>query len=106
MLMADAHRYGGAWVFYVIAPVMLCGVLACLWLIIRGALGIFGQTPQEVRRTPRREATRPAEEFVFLGEAEARRRQAYAPGISGLRRGGFHDVRSRRSQRQEGEKAA
>src|SRR5215469_2334757 len=106
MLMADAHRYGGAWVFYLIAPVMLCGVLFCLWLIIRGALGVFGQTtPQEVSRT-RREATRAAEEFVFIGEADAKRRLTYGPGISGLRRGGFPNVRSPRSHRQEGEKAA
>jgi hypothetical protein len=46
MLMVEAHQYGGTWVFYVIAPVILCGVVGCLWWIIRGAKAVFGQTPR------------------------------------------------------------
>jgi hypothetical protein len=38
-------QYGGTWAFYVIAPVILCGVVACLWWIVKGAIGVFAQTP-------------------------------------------------------------
>ena len=46
MLVAETHQYGGTWVFYVIAPVILCGVVACLWWIVKGAIGVFGQPPR------------------------------------------------------------
>ena len=46
MLVAEAHQYGGTWIFYVIAPVILCGVVASLWLIVKGAIGVFGQAPR------------------------------------------------------------
>jgi hypothetical protein len=44
MLVVEAHHYGGTWLFYVIAPVVLCGAVASLWWIVKGAIGIFGQT--------------------------------------------------------------
>jgi hypothetical protein len=45
----EAHQYGGTWAFYVIAPLILCGVVASLWLIVKGAIGVFGQTPRGQR---------------------------------------------------------
>ena len=45
MLVEAAHQHGPTWVFYVIAPVILCGVVACLWWIVKGVIGVFGQTP-------------------------------------------------------------
>jgi hypothetical protein len=45
MLVVEAHRHG-TWVFYVIAPVILCGAVACLWWIVRGAIAVFGKTPR------------------------------------------------------------
>jgi hypothetical protein len=47
MLVEIAHRYGGTWVLYVLAPLVLCGVVACLWWIVKGAIGVFGQTPRD-----------------------------------------------------------
>ena len=44
MLVPEVHQYGGTWAFYVIAPLILCGIVASLWLIIKGAIGIFGKT--------------------------------------------------------------
>ena len=49
MLVPEAHHYGGTWAFYVIAPVILCGVVASLWLIVKGAIGVFGQMPRGER---------------------------------------------------------
>ena len=46
MLVPEVHQYGGTWAFYVIAPLILCGVVASLWLIVKGAIGVFGQTPR------------------------------------------------------------
>jgi hypothetical protein len=46
MLVVEAQQYGGTWLFYVIAPVILFGSLACLWWIIKGAFSVFGQKPQ------------------------------------------------------------
>src|SRR5215467_8104363 len=46
MFVPDVHQYGGTWVFYVVAPVVLCGVVACLWWIVKGAIGVFGRTPR------------------------------------------------------------
>jgi hypothetical protein len=38
-MLVESHQYGGGtWAFYVIAPVILCGVVACLWWIVRGAI--------------------------------------------------------------------
>jgi hypothetical protein len=45
----EAHHIGGTWAFYVIAPLILCGVVASLWLIVKGAIGVFGQTPRGER---------------------------------------------------------
>jgi len=45
MLLEATHQYGGTWVFYVLAPVILCGVVASFWLIVKGAIGVFGPTP-------------------------------------------------------------
>jgi hypothetical protein len=33
-----------SWLFYVIVSGTLCGTAASLWLIVRGALGVFGRT--------------------------------------------------------------
>lgn len=49
MLVPEIHPYGETWVFYVITPVILCGVVACLWWIVKGAAGVFGQTPRGER---------------------------------------------------------
>ena len=43
--MLVSHQREGTWLFYVIAPIMLCGVVACLWWIVKGAIGTFGRTP-------------------------------------------------------------
>jgi hypothetical protein len=38
-MLVESHHYGGGtWAFYVIAPVILCGVVACLLWIVRGAI--------------------------------------------------------------------
>ena len=42
MLVSESHQYGGTWVFYVIAPIILLGSIACLWWIVKGAIGVFG----------------------------------------------------------------
>jgi hypothetical protein len=46
MLVTEVHQYGGTWIFYVIAPVILCGVVASLWWIVKGAIGVFGRMPR------------------------------------------------------------
>jgi hypothetical protein len=43
--MGIPHDYGNAWVFYLIAPVILSGILAGMWLIVRGAIGLLEHTP-------------------------------------------------------------
>jgi hypothetical protein len=47
MIMEVPHNYGNSWVFFVIVPIILFGFLACLWLIVRGAIGLFGETRLE-----------------------------------------------------------
>ena len=42
MLIVESHQYGGTWVFYVIAPIILFGSVVCLWWIVKGAIGVFG----------------------------------------------------------------
>jgi hypothetical protein len=44
-MLVEPHHYGGTWVFYVIAPPILCGVVACLWWIVRGVIAVFDPTP-------------------------------------------------------------
>jgi hypothetical protein len=46
MVVVEAHHYGGTWVFYVIAPLILCGAVASLWWIVRGAIALFGEAPR------------------------------------------------------------
>ena len=46
MLVPEIHQYGGSWIMYVIVPVILFGIVASLWLIVRGAIGVFGQRPR------------------------------------------------------------
>jgi hypothetical protein len=67
MLVVQLHQYGGTWVFYVIAPIILCGAVACLWWIVRGAIGVFGQTPHQGHRMPRPEAVRAAPSHQAAG---------------------------------------
>ena len=45
MLVPEVHPYGGTWLFYVIAPVVLCGFVTSLWWIVKGAIGVFGPRP-------------------------------------------------------------
>jgi hypothetical protein len=45
----EAHHIGGTWALYVIAPLLLCGVVASLWLIVRGLIGVLGETPRDER---------------------------------------------------------
>jgi hypothetical protein len=40
------RQSGGTWAAYVIAPVIVCGVVASFWWIVKGAIGVFGQTPR------------------------------------------------------------
>jgi hypothetical protein len=42
MLIVESHQYGGTWVFYVIAPIILFGSVLCVWWIVKGAMGVFG----------------------------------------------------------------
>jgi hypothetical protein len=42
MWLLQSHQSGGTWVFYVIAPIILLGVVACLWWFVRGAIAVFG----------------------------------------------------------------
>jgi hypothetical protein len=49
MLVPETHQYGGTWAIYVIAPLLLGGIVASLWLIVKGAIGVFGQTPRGER---------------------------------------------------------
>jgi len=44
MWVVETHQYGGTWVLYVIAPTILFGVIACVRWIVKGAIGVFGQT--------------------------------------------------------------
>jgi len=46
MLVPETHQHVGTWALYVIAPLILCGFVASLWLIVKGAIGVFGQTPR------------------------------------------------------------
>ena len=49
LVPSEVHPYGGTWALYMIAPVILCGVVASLWLIVKGAIGVFGWTPRGER---------------------------------------------------------
>ena len=66
MLAVEVHQHGGTWVFYVIAPVILCGVVACLWWIVKGAIGVFGQTPRGQAAAKRRHQKRPSRRDPLL----------------------------------------
>jgi hypothetical protein len=46
----DMHKPGGNWAFYVIVPMMFSGTLASLWLIVKGAMGLFGHTGAKAPR--------------------------------------------------------
>lgn len=49
-MVPEPHQYGVTWAFYVVAAVVLCGFVASLWLIVKGAIGVFGQTRGSERR--------------------------------------------------------
>ena len=50
MLVPEAHPYvGGAWAIYVFATLILGGVVASVWLILKGAIGVFRRTPRGER---------------------------------------------------------
>ena len=66
MLPEIARQHGGTWVVYVIAPVVLCGVVACLWWIVKGAIGLFGQTPRGQAAAKRRHQKRPSRRDPLL----------------------------------------
>jgi hypothetical protein len=40
-------------VFYMLVPGLLGGIVASLWLIFRGALGVFGHRDAETRTRPK-----------------------------------------------------
>ena len=46
ILVVEARHHGGTWIFYVIAPLVLCGAVACFWWIVRGAIAVFDKTPR------------------------------------------------------------
>ena len=54
MLVSEVHQTGGTWIFYVVAPVILCGVVASLWLIVKGAIGVFGRESTQLTIAHRR----------------------------------------------------
>jgi hypothetical protein len=45
-MVPEVHQYGGTWIFYVIAPIIICGVVFSLWWFVKGAIGVFGRTPR------------------------------------------------------------
>jgi hypothetical protein len=52
MLVPEVHQYvgtWGTWALYVIAPLLLCGVVASLWLIVKGAIGVLLAEPRRER---------------------------------------------------------
>jgi hypothetical protein len=63
MLILQPHQYGGTWVFYVIAPIMFFGLLACLWWIVRGAIGVFGPGAAGSQKASPLKAVRAAARF-------------------------------------------
>jgi hypothetical protein len=46
MLPEVTRQNEGTWEVYVIAPVIVCGVVASFWWIVKGAIGVFGHTPR------------------------------------------------------------
>ena len=46
----------GSWLFYVIGPGLVGGLAASLWLIVRGALGVFGGGSDRTATRTRRKA--------------------------------------------------
>ena len=84
MLVPEAHPYGGGtWAFYVIAPLILCGVVASLWWIVKGAIGVLGQTPRDERLS-----TIPSMTGSSSRTAAAKRRYPYIEGRDAAGRGG------------------
>jgi hypothetical protein len=73
MLVPEVHQYGGTgtWLFYVIVPVVLCGVVACLWWIVKGAIGAFG------RHAAKRLSTIPSTAGLSSETAVVKRALAY-----------------------------
>jgi hypothetical protein len=47
MVLGIPHDYGSTWVFYVIVPVILSGIVAGMWLMVRGAIGLLDRTRRE-----------------------------------------------------------
>lgn len=46
LVPAEPHQYGGTWVLYAIMPLILCCLVASFWLIVKGAIGVFGRPPR------------------------------------------------------------
>jgi len=46
-IFVEPHNYGNSWIFYVIVPIIFFGIVAGLWLIVRGAIGLLGQARRE-----------------------------------------------------------
>jgi hypothetical protein len=74
-MLVEPHHYGGAWVFYVIAPLILCGVVVCLWWIARGVIAVFDQTPRVGHKMP----------VPWMRRAEPKR--ITSPGLGGALEG-------------------
>jgi hypothetical protein len=88
MLVPEAHPYGGTWAFYVIAPVILCGVVACLWWIVKGAIGVLRAEPRGERLS-----TIPSTTGSSSRTAAAKRR-FWKLHRSGPVRGGYIPIKS------------
>jgi hypothetical protein len=69
MLFGIPHDYGNTWVVYLLVPLIVSGILAGLWLIVQGAIGLFGPTRPEGhdRRPPRSSPYRPRASSVESG---------------------------------------
>ena len=71
------RQYGGTWVFYVIAPAILCGVVACLWWIVKGSIGVFAQTPRGQAGTKWRHRKRSSRRDPLLARLSQRLRHQH-----------------------------
>ena len=52
MLVPEVHQHvgtWGTWALYVFAPLLLCGIVASLWLIVKGAIGVLRAEPRGER---------------------------------------------------------
>lgn len=77
----------GSWQFCVIVPVLVCGTVASLWQIVRGALGVFGRTGPKARivgdsRATDRRRVLPSTVLVWLATRLSPMRELACHGLS------------------------